>query len=73
MGAACAFTASGPDRDITEADWLNMRLSRISFAPKDWTKIRQFIEQMCAIHKGCKTEEIQSLFSKLDKKLKTGE
>lgn len=69
LGAQCAYTIKGPDRRINEADWLLMRLGRISFDPKDYAKIRKFIEQTCAIHKDCKVEELMRFLDKMENKL----
>lgn len=69
IGAACAYTIKGADRNISEADWLSMRLGRISFAPKDYAEIRKFIEQTCAIHRDCKVEDFREFFYRFEKKL----
>ena len=69
MGAACAYTIKGPDRDISEADWLEMRLGRISFAPVDYAEVRKFIEQVCAINKDCKVETLTPFLERFKKKL----
>lgn len=69
LGAQCAFTIDGPTRKITEADWLDMRLGRISFAPEDYSKIRRFIEIVCARYKDCKVKDLNALFRRMDNKL----
>lgn len=69
LGAACAYTIKGPDRRISEADWLDIRLGRISFTPAGYAEIRKFIEQTCAIHRDCKVEDIELFFKRIEKKL----
>ena len=69
LGAACAYTINGEQRRLSEADWLDIRLGRISFSPEHYAEIRKFIEQTCAIHRDCKVEELIPFINDLEKKL----
>jgi len=69
LGAQCAFTIDGPNRKVAEADWLDMRLGRISFDPEGYSKIRKFIETVCARYKDCKVKRLEEIFKRMDNNL----
>ena len=65
VGAACAYTIEGEERDLSEAEWLSEELGRISFTPESFTEFRRFIEKSCAMHKDCTYDKIK-LLERLD-------
>lgn len=64
-GAACAYTVEGEERDLSESEWLEIELGRISFTPEGFSEFRKFIEISCAIHQDC-TYDKKKLLERLD-------
>lgn len=58
MGAQCTYMIDGPERRLSEAEWLEIELGRISFSSDDWGDMRRFVEEVCVKYKGCVIEDI---------------
>lgn len=52
-GAACTYTLEGPDRNLTEEDFMTEQVGIIFMTPEEWVKIRNFIEEVCARRNMC--------------------
>ena len=60
MGAQCTHIFGGAKRRLSEAEWLQISLGRISFHYLDWADLRQSIEILCAKTKKCNVVELKA-------------
>ena len=49
LGAHCAHVLTGSTRDISPADWDNMRFGRLSYDPGDDAQMKLEEEELCSI------------------------
>lgn len=59
MGAVCTTIISGKRKEMSEAEWLSIRVGRISMNIQAWTKTRIFIEDTCARIADCSVGEMK--------------
>ena len=53
-GAQCAYTIEGPERRLTEEEYQDVQLGKISMTAEAWGAVRQFIESACQTEQQCK-------------------
>ncbi len=58
-GAQCTNTISDNTRTISESDWEEIKVGRISQTVEDWSKIKTFILKSCEINKACKIKSVK--------------
>lgn len=64
LGAKCAFTLRGPERQIRKPDWDKERVGYFCMDAKNYGKYQSFIEQACASQQNC-VEEVDKFVSNL--------
>jgi len=57
-GAACVYTIQGPERRLSEEEWLTQNVGRISFTPGAYGRIRAYLEAQCAKKKKCSKKKL---------------
>ena len=72
LGAQCTHTAKGPKRRLSEAEWLEINIGRISFDPEGWASVRTYIEESCAKHKDCIVDEVAERLDAFEAKVYYG-
>jgi hypothetical protein len=55
--AFCKSTLSNAERTFAVEDWQKFHLDRISISTDDFSKLIEFIERSCAIHRDCTFED----------------
>lgn len=61
LGARCAFTVSGPARNIAKAEWDEVRFGNFCMSPEAFAANQKFMEQACELVKGCDVVELKRL------------
>ena len=61
LGAHCAWTNSGPSRDIPIEEWQSYRFGNFCMSEEAFAKNQKFIEQACELTKGCDVEKLIKL------------
>jgi len=69
VGAKCTHIVSGETRRLSEAEWLEIELGRISFHPNAWTDIRIFIEEACARYESCEIKQVKKSLDEFEKQV----
>lgn len=65
LGARCAFTNSGPSRDIPLETWEIARFGQFCMKEDAFAKNQLFFEQACELIKNCKVEEVKAAYRAL--------
>ncbi len=70
-GAGCFYTIEDSERRLTEEEWQNIRLGRISMTSDAWIEFRRFIEKVCARKGVCKKKwrEIEERLDNVENKI----
>ncbi len=72
-GAQCAFTISPETRRLTEAQWQEIKLGRMSLTSNGYAEYRLFVERVCAVDGACVDVDVQDLLNIFEKSLLEGE
>ncbi len=60
-GADCTFINTGTRTRLSEEEYAQIYLGRISFSPEDWGRLRVFIDSICARKGRCKNDMEEKL------------
>lgn len=64
LGATCAWTRSGTDRNLSFLQWQKERIGWFCMDAKDFGKYQKFIEDACVKDQTC-IDEVNSFLNKL--------
>lgn len=66
VGAVCSYTLDGPNSRMSEEQWIDVRLGRISMTPEAYGEIKKFILIVCEKYDKCEMKEVIESIARLE-------